>query len=330
MEAKVKTVYFVLPCFNEEKVLPKTSVILFEKIQSLISQNKISKESKAVFIDDGSTDNSWEIIKDISEKMKVFGGIKLTCNRGHQNALLAGLLSCKDFADAVISLDADLQHNIDAFDEMTDRFNEGFDIVYAVRDSNASDSFMKKIFSSWFYKVMNFMGAKLVYNSADYRLMSKRALNSLEKYKEVNLFLRGIVPTIGYKSCVVHYSENKRFGGESKYTLKSMISLALQGVTSFTIKPVRMIMYVGIIIVIMNIPVLIYILMAFFVHNYMPGWGSLLLSIWFLGGVELIAIGIVGEYLGKIYLETKNRPRFLIEESTLDTPHIISQKINFD
>jgi glycosyltransferase involved in cell wall biosynthesis len=321
---KFPKIFFVLPCFNEENVLPQTSKILFEKISSLIEEGKISKDSKIVFVDDGSTDKSWEIIKKLSKENECFEGLKLSCNKGHQNAILAGLMSCKDLADAVISLDIDLQHNIEAFDEMLNCFSQGYDIVHCVRNNNASKSFIKQIFSFLFYKFMFFIGVDLIYNSADYRLMSKKALNGLDKYKEVNLFLRGVVQTIGYKNCTVKYDENERTGGESKYNFKSQISLALSAMTSFTIKPIRLITLAGIVIVVINALVLLYVLISFFDYRgrYTYGWGSLLSSVWFLGGLQLIAIGVIGEYLGRMYLETKNRPRYLIEESTFTSPSL--------
>jgi glycosyltransferase involved in cell wall biosynthesis len=313
---KFPKTFFVLPCFNEENVLPKTSKILFEKISSLIGEGKISKDSKIVFVDDGSTDKSWKIIKKLSKENECFEWLKLSCNKGHQNAILAGVMSCKDLADAVISLDIDLQHNIEAFDEMLNRFSQG--IVHCVRNNNASKSFIKQFFSSLFYKFMFFMGVDLIYNSADYRLISKKALNGLDKYKEVNLFLRSVVQTIGYKNCTVQYDENERTDGVSKYSFKSQISLALSAMTSFTIKPIRLITLAGIVIVVINALVLLYVLISFFDYRgrYTYGWGSLLSSVWFLGGLQLIAIGVIGEYLGRMYLETKNRPRYLIEEST--------------
>ena len=306
--------YMVIPCYNEEEVLPETSKRLREKINSLIEKGKIDKESRIVFVNDGSKDRTWEIIKTLHEEDPVFSGINLTRNRGHQNALLAGLMTVMDYADMAISMDADLQDDVDAIDEMIDKYLDGIDIVYGVRSSRAKDTFFKKATAEGFYKIMNSMGANTVFNHADYRLMSKRALEGLSQFQEVNLFLRGIVPMIGYPTDVVYYERGERFAGESKYPLGKMLSFAIEGITSLSTKPIRMITFLGFFIFLVSIGILIYSLVRHFMGATIVGWTTLMVSVWGIGGLILLSLGVVGEYIGKIYLETKARPRFIVEQ----------------
>ena len=306
--------YMVIPCYNEEEVLPETSKRLREKINSLIEKGKIDKESRIVFVNDGSKDKTWEIIKTLHEEDSVFSGINLTRNRGHQNALLAGLMTVMDYADMTISMDADLQDDVDAIDEMIDKYLDGIDIVYGVRSSRAKDTFFKKATAEGFYKIMNSMGANTVFNHADYRLMSKRALEGLSQFQEVNLFLRGIVPMIGYPTDVVYYERGERFAGESKYPLGKMLSFAIEGITSLSTKPIRMITFLGFFIFLVSIGILIYSLVRHFMGATIVGWTTLMVSVWGIGGLILLSLGVVGEYIGKIYLETKARPRFIVEQ----------------
>ena len=306
--------YMVIPCYNEEEVFPETSKRLREKINSLIEKGKIDKESRIVFVNDGSKDKTWEIIKTLHEEDPVFSGINLTRNRGHQNALLAGLMTVMDYADMAISMDADLQDDVDAIDEMIDKYLDGIDIVYGVRSSRAKDTFFKKATAEGFYKIMNSMGANTVFNHADYRLMSKRALEGLSQFQEVNLFLRGIVPMIGYPTDVVYYERGERFAGESKYPLGKMLSFAIEGITSLSTKPIRMITFLGFFIFLVSIGILIYSLVRHFMGATIVGWTTLMVSVWGIGGLILLSLGVVGEYIGKIYLETKARPRFIVEQ----------------
>ena len=306
--------YMVIPCYNEEEVLPETSKRLREKINSLIEKGKIDKESRIVFVNDGSKDRTWEIIKTLHEEDPVFSGINLTRNRGHQNALLAGLMTVMDYADMTISMDADLQDDVDAIDEMIDKYLDGIDIVYGVRSSRAKDTFFKKATAEGFYKIMNSMGANTVFNHADYRLMSKRALEGLSQFQEVNLFLRGIVPMIGYPTDVVYYERGERFAGESKYPLGKMLSFAIEGITSLSTKPIRMITFLGFFIFLVSIGILSYSLVRHFMGATIVGWTTLMVSVWGIGGLILLSLGVVGEYIGKIYLETKARPRFIVEQ----------------
>ncbi|MDD6269726.1 MAG: glycosyltransferase family 2 protein [Oscillospiraceae bacterium] len=308
------TLYLVIPCYNEEDVLPETSKQLLCKISSLIEQKKINSKSRIVFVDDGSKDRTWEIISELHKNNPFFQGIKLSKNQGHQNALLAGLMTVKKYADAVISLDADLQDDIDAIDEMLDKYYDGCEIVYGVRNSRDTDSFMKKATAEGYYRSMKILGADVVFNHADYRLMSRKALDSLEDFHEVNLFLRGVVPMIGFKSDVVYYARKERLAGKSKYPLKKMLAFAWEGITSLTTKPIRMITVLGIVIFFVSFIMLIYSLVSYFAGTTITGWTSTIVSIWAIGGLQLFAIGIVGEYIGKVYLETKARPKYFIDE----------------
>lgn len=309
----------VIPCYNEQEVLPETSKRLKEKLSTLVKAGKIDPESRIIFVNDGSKDRTWEIIRRLHEEAPVFGGVNLSRNRGHQNALLAGLMTVKDHADMAISMDADLQDDINAIDEMVEKYLNGTDIVYGVRSSRAKDTFFKKATAEGFYKLMNTMGVNTVFNHADYRLMSKRALEGLAEFREVNLFLRGIVPMIGYSTDVVYYERGERFAGESKYPLGKMLSFAIEGITSLSTKPIRMITFLGFFIFLVSIGILIYSLVRHFMGATIVGWTTLMVSVWAIGGLILLSLGVVGEYIGKIYLETKARPRFLIEEFLNDT-----------
>lgn len=305
--------YLVIPCYNEEEVLPETSNRLKIKMHALIEAGKIDKNSRIVFVNDGSRDRTWEIIQSLHEEDLLFSGINLSRNRGHQNALLAGLMTVKDYADAVISMDADLQDDINAIDEMVEKYLAGADVVYGVRNRRATDTFFKRVTAEGFYKLMNVMGANTVFNHADYRLLSKRALEGLAEYEEVNLFLRGIVPMIGYKSEIVYYERGERFAGESKYPLGKMLSFAVEGITSLSTKPIRLITGLGFFIFLVSIGMLIYSLVRHFMGATIVGWTTLMVSVWAIGGLILLSLGVVGEYIGKIYLETKARPRFIVE-----------------
>lgn len=311
---KNQILYLVIPCYNEQEVLPETSRRLKEKMENLMDRNMISRDSKIMFVNDGSKDRTWEMIEELHDQDPLYQGVKLSRNRGHQNALLGGLMTAKEYADMVISLDADLQDDIDVIDQFVEKYYEGCDIVYGVRSARTTDTFFKRFTAEGFYKIINLMGGEVVFNHADYRLMSKRALNELANYKEVNLFLRGIVPMIGFKTDVVTYERHERLAGESKYPLKKMLALAVDGITSLSIKPIRFIVFLGFMIFMCSILMLIYSLVQHFLGNTSIGWTSLIVSIWAIGGLQLLAIGVIGEYIGKIYLETKARPRYIIEK----------------
>lgn len=315
---KNSTLYIVVPCYNEEAVLYETTKRLKEKLEDLIDKDIISKKSKVMYVNDGSKDNTWEMIKEIEKQDKLFTGISLSRNKGHQNALVAGLLTAKEYADVVISMDADLQDDINAIDEMLKKYYDGCEIIYGVRSSRKKDSFFKKTTAEGFYKFMKLMGVDVVYNHADYRLTSKKVLDNFNDYKEVNLFLRGIFPLIGYKSDIVYYERSKRFAGESKYPLKKMLNFAWDGITSFSVKPLRMICSIGFIILFISIIIMIYSLIRKITGNTVDGWTFLSISIWFIGGIQMISLGIIGEYIGKVYTEVKQRPRYIIEENLLE------------
>ena len=309
-----KTLYVVVPCYKEEEVLPETSKRLKEKMEFLIRQGRISASSRIMFVNDGSKDRTWEIIAGLHEKDSIFSGVNLSRNRGHQNALLAGLMTAVQDADMMISMDADLQDDIDAMDKMIDAYHEGYDIVYGVRSSRKTDSFFKRFTAEGFYRLMKVMGVDIVFNHADYRLMSRRAVEGLAEFKEVNLFLRGVVPQIGYSWTTVEYERARRFAGESKYPFKKMLAFALDGITSFSIKPLRLILFLGGIIFVFSIIALLWALVARMTGHTVSGWTSLMCSIWMIGGIQLLSLGVIGEYIGKIYGETKERPRFIIEK----------------
>ena len=306
--------YVVIPCYNEEEVLPETVRRMTEKFRRLTAAQAISPDSRIVLVNDGSKDRTWELIRAFHQQDPAVCGIDLSRNRGHQNALLAGLMTVREDADAVISMDADLQDDIDAIDEMLQKYREGCDIVYGVRSRRKTDSFFKRVTAEGFYRAMNWLGANTVFNHADYRLMSRRALEGLAQFREVNLFLRGIVPMIGYRTDTVFYERRERFAGKSKYPLKKMIAFALEGITSLSVKPIRLITGLGFLVFLASILMFIYILIRFFTGNTVAGWSSVAASVWLIGGLMLLAIGVVGEYIGKIYLEVKNRPRYLIRE----------------
>lgn len=317
------SIYIVIPCYNEQEVLPETAKRMKSKLESLISSGKISAKSRIVFVNDGSKDRTWEIISELHKNDKIFSGINLSRNRGHQNALLAGLMTVKDLCDcdAAISIDADLQDDINAMDEMIDKFLAGCDIVYGVRSKRDTDTFFKRFTAEGFYHVLKFMGAEIVFNHADYRLMSKRALNGLADFKEVNLFLRGLVPMIGYSTDKVYYERSERFAGESKYSVKKMLALAAEGITSLSVKPLKFITFAGAACLAAALCILIYGIARTLSGEALSMTFAVLLSMWFIGGLTLVSLGIVGEYIGKIYMEQKNRPRFLVESFLHEHEH---------
>ena len=307
------TLYVVVPCYKEEEVLPETSKRLKAKLTALIAQGKISPRSRILFVNDGSKDRTWPIIEELHAQDRIFSGVNLSRNRGHQNALLAGLMTAVQYADMMVSMDADLQDDIDAMDRMIDAYHEGYDVVYGVRSSRKTDSFFKRFTAESFYKLMKAMGVDIVFNHADYRLMSRRAVEGLSQFKEVNLFLRGIVPQIGYPWTTVEYERAKRFAGESKYPLKKMLSFAFDGITSFSVKPLRLILVLGAVIFALSLVMLLWTLIRWIAGATVSGWASLMCSIWMIGGIQLLALGVIGEYMGKVYSEAKARPRFIIE-----------------
>ena len=308
------TLYIVVPCYKEQEVLPETSRRLKEKVLALRAQGKISDKSRIMFVNDGSSDNTWPIIRQLHEQEPdLFSGVNLSRNRGHQNALLAGLLTAVNYADMIISMDADLQDDINAVDAMVDHYHEGYEVVYGVRSKRDTDTFFKRFTAEGFYKVMKALGVDIVFNHADYRLMSRRAVEGLAQFGEVNLFLRGIVPQIGYKWTTVTYERAERFAGESKYPLKKMLAFAADGITSFSVKPIRMVFSLGVVVFLVSLVMLLYALVAKLTGHTSAGWTSLMGSIWLIGGIQLLSLGVVGEYVGKIYKEAKHRPRFIIE-----------------
>lgn len=306
--------YLVVPCYNEEEVLPETSKQLRVKMRTLMEKGEISEKSRIMFVNDGSKDKTWEMISKLHEEDNIFQGVCLSRNRGHQNALLAGLMTAKEHCDIAISLDADLQDDIAAIDDMVEQYHKGYDVVYGVRSSRETDTFFKKTTAEGYYKVMKSMGADIVFNHADYRLMSKRALEGLSEFGEANLFLRGIVPMISSNSTNVYYARKERMAGESKYPLKKMLAFAWEGITSLSTKPIRMIMGLGAAVFLISIVILIYSLVRHIMGETITGWTSTVMSVWAIGGLQLLAIGIIGEYIGKVYLETKQRPRYMISK----------------
>lgn len=315
----MKTVWLVIPCYNEKDVLWETARQLKKIMRDLMQRGKISKESRVSFVNDGSKDTTWNVISQLHDEDSLFVGINLAHNRGHQNALFAGLMTAKEYADAAISLDADLQDDVGAIEQFIDKFNEGKDIVYGVRSARATDTRFKRGTAKVFYKFMNFMGADTLEDHADYRLMSKRALEALAEYEEVNLFLRGIVPMIGFETDIVYYERHERFAGESKYPLKKMMAFAIEGITSFSIKPIRMITALGMFLFSISIILLIYFFVTWLVGHTVAGWTTIVLSVWGIGGLQLLALGVIGEYIGKTYLEVKHRPRYTIESVLFKT-----------
>ena len=308
----------VIPCYNEAEVLPITVSRVTDKMEALVGSGRIAEDSKIVFVDDGSKYTTWGLIAKYSEENRFVEGLKLSRNRGHQNALLCGLVTVKDMFDAVISMDADLQDDIDAIDKMLDCYEDGCEVVYGVRRSRKKDSFFKKTTALGFYKLLHWMGAETVYNHADYRLLSRKALDALAEFKEVNLFLRGLVPLVGFKSDKVYYDRDKRAAGETKYTLGKMLGLAFEGVTSLSVRPIEIIIRLGSAVLLVGLAVLIYSLVQHFTGNTEAGWTSIIASVWALGGLQLLAIGVIGKYIGKIYLEVKHRPRFILEKNTFE------------
>ncbi len=312
-ERTTPVLYLVIPCYNEEEALPVTAEKLHEKLTAMIGEGLIRPESRMVFVNDGSKDKTWEVIEALHESDPLVQGIRLSRNRGHQNALLAGMMTVRNACDCIISLDADLQDDINAMDEMIARYMQGCEIVYGVRSDRESDTAFKRGTAQGYYKMMAHLGADLVYNHADYRLMSALALDALSEYGEVNLFLRGIVPMLGYKTGKVYYARAPRMQGESKYPLSKMLSFAFEGLTSLSIKPIRMITSLGLGIFFASIIMLIYIIVRYFMGMTVAGWPFLAVSVWGIGGLLLLSVGIVGEYIGRIYLETKHRPRYRVE-----------------
>lgn len=310
----MKKLIMVIPCYNEQEVLPETAKRMAEKYDSLMERQLIARDSRILFVDDGSKDKTWPMIEELVEANAIFSGLKLSRNRGHQNAVLAGLMTAKEEADCVISMDADLQDDINAIDDMLAAHEQGADVVYGVRSSRMTDTAFKRNTALAFYRLMKKLGVEVVYNHADFRLMSRRVLEHLADYKEVNLFLRGMVPLVGFPSATVEYKRAERFAGESKYPLKKMISFALDGITSLSIKPLRLIFSLGFVIFLISLLMLIYILISWIAGRAVPGWTSILASIWMLGGIQLLSLGVVGEYIAKIYNEAKARPRFIIEK----------------
>ena len=306
--------YIVVPCYNEEEALPITAERLRAKMDGLIAAGTVAADSRVCFVNDGSKDKTWQVIRGLHGDNPLFSGIDLSRNRGHQNALLAGLMTVKDKCDVTISMDADLQDDIDAVDAMLTKYAEGFDVVYGVRSNRDNDSAFKRSTARTFYRLLSWLGVETVFNHADYRLMSRRSLDGLAGFKEVNLFLRGMVPLVGFPSATVEYARGQRVAGESKYPFSKMLALAIEGVTSLSVKPIRLITNLGIWVFIIALIVAVVFVVQFFMGMTVPGWASTVVSIWVLGGLQLFAIGVVGEYIGKIYLETKQRPRFLVEE----------------
>ena len=309
-----KQVAIVVPCFNEEEALPLTLLSLQKMLQGLIDANKISKNSVICFVDDGSSDNTWNLICNYAKEFQNISGVKLSRNRGHQNALLAGIFSIE--ADAVITIDADLQDDVNAISKMIDRHYLGADIVYGVRSARVSDSWFKRITAQWFYKIMKYFGVETVYNHADYRLMSRRAIEALKEFGEVNLYLRGIIPLLGFKTDIVYYDRAERVAGESKYPINKMLAFALQAITSFSVVPLRVVSIVGVLVFLISVILGIWVLfLKIFTERAIPGWTSIVLPMLFLGGIQIFSTGIIGEYLGKAYIETKKRPRYFIDET---------------
>ncbi len=311
---KNNILYVVVPCYNEEEVLEQTTKVLTKKIKEMIEKKIISEKSKIMYVNDGSKDKTWQLIEEYNKKNSFICGLKLSRNRGHQNALLAGLMTAKKYADMVVSMDADLQDDIEVLDDFIRAYNDGNEIVYGVRSSRKKDTFFKRNTAQLYYKIMKKMGVDIVYNHADYRLMSKRALDELENYQEVNLFLRGIVPLIGFKTTTVEYERKERYAGVSKYPLKKMLSFAMEGILSFSVTPLKMITMIGFLIALISFLFLIYVIIGHFLNGNVAGWTTIVTLVCFFGGFQIFCIGIIGEYLGKIYMETKKRPRYIIEQ----------------
>lgn len=315
--------YIVIPCYNEEEVLPETARRLTEKMFNLMNDKMISPKSRVLLVDDGSKDATWSIITALHKENHLFSGLKLAHNRGHQNALVAGLLAARESADIVISMDADLQDDVDAIDKFLLEYRAGSDIVYGVRSSRTKDTFFKRTTAVGYYKFLRLMGVEIVENHADYRLMTRRALDALAEFDEVNLFLRGIVPLIGFRTSVVEYERSERFAGESKYPLKKMLAFAIDGITSFSVKPIRFITWLGVLIFLISGLSLVWVLVDKLIGQTVSGWATLMGSIWALGGIQLLCLGVLGEYIGKIYQESKHRPRFIVDRYIDDRDTIL-------
>lgn len=310
------TLYMVIPCYNEEKVLPITAPLFLEQLSKLIGLDLISEKSKILFVNDGSQDTTWNIITELSNKNSFYSGISLSRNKGHQNALLAGLMEAKDKCDITISIDCDGQDDITVMEQMVREYHGGCEVVYGVRSNRETDSFFKRFSAESFYKFMRLMGAEVVFNHSDYRLVSSKVLNELVGFRETNLFLRGMIPLVGFKSTSVYYKRNERLAGKSHYPLKRMISLALSGITSLSIKPLQMISALGIIISLISFIGVIWAVVSAFLGQTVTGWASTVSIVCFVGGIQLVCLGVIGEYIGKIYMEVKNRPRYIISERT--------------
>lgn len=313
---KTPVLYIVIPCYNEKEVLPETAPMFLAKINELVASGEISDDSRVMFVNDGSKDETWQIISDLAKSDKHYLGLSLSRNRGHQNALLCGLMEAKDMCDITISIDCDGQDDINAMNEMVKEYKNGCDIVYGVRSSRKTDTFFKRGTAQAFYKLLNKMGAQVVYNHADYRLMSSRALQELAKFKEVNIYLRGMVPMIGFKTTSVYYERNERIAGESHYPLKKMFKLAFDGITSLSTKPIHMITSLGIFFMVLSLAGIVWSVVSYFMQASVAGWSSIVSIVCLLGGAQLLSIGVIGEYIGKIYLETKERPKFIVSERT--------------
>ncbi|MDD5935357.1 MAG: glycosyltransferase family 2 protein [Clostridiales bacterium] len=312
----MRILYLVIPCYNEMEVLPKTSGIFQQKIKELIEKNIISKESKILFVNDGSKDDTWNVIKTLVHKDPIFIGISLSRNRGHQNALLAGLMEAKKYCDITISLDCDGQDDIQAIDKMLEEYENGSDVVYGVRSDRKSDSFFKRHTAQVYYRILRRLGGDIVYNHADYRLISSKVLNELENFKEVNLFLRGLIPLVGFRSSCVYYERKQRIAGKTHYSLHHMFALACEGITSLSIRPLQLITRLGILIATISFIGVIWSIASYFSHRTVSGWTSMTCIVCLVSGVQLIGMGVIGEYIGKMYMETKHRPRYIISERT--------------
>ena len=308
--------YIIIPCYNEEEVLPITCEMFLEKLTSLIGKGKISDDSRILFVNDGSKDKTWDIICGLAERDVHFKGISQSRNRGHQNAVLAGLMDSIDKCDMTISIDCDGQDDINAMDDMVDAYLDGCDVVYGVRSKRDTDTFFKRVTAEGFYKFMSAMGVETVYNHADYRLLSKRVMKELSKYQEVNLFLRGLIPLVGFKSTSVYYERNERIAGTTHYPLKKMLNLAIDGITSLSVKPLRLIASIGVIVAIISFIGVIWSVVMSLIGHTVAGWASMTSIICFIGGIQLVCLGVIGEYVGKIYMEVKHRPRYIISERT--------------
>ena len=310
--------FIIVPCYNEEEVLPLTAPVFLEKITTLVEEGKIAENSRVLFVNDGSRDRTWQIIQELAGKDEHYLGIAQSRNRGHQNAVLAGLMEVKDACDITVTIDADGQDDINAIDAMVDAYLDGCEVVYGVRSSRETDTFFKRFTAQSFYRLLAGLGAEVVYNHADYRLISSRVLKEFANFHEVNLFLRGLVPLVGFKSTTVEYARHERLAGKSHYPLKKMLALAMDGVTSLSVKPLHLIMSFGIIVAMISFVGCIWALVTALCGRSVAGWASMTCIICFVGGVQLISLGIIGEYIGKIYLETKQRPRYIISERTYD------------